>query len=459
MICRRCIRLRGLLFVLLCATATSAHGGFLEGVEAYQNKEFRTAFEHIEPLAKLGHVQSQFLVAVMYYRGEGASKNTLLGYGWMKLAAEGGHEKAKELLPKLRADMLDEGAAAAERLVAAFTPDALNERLMPRVLPNCHYQSMTAPKLDKVGKPPRYSNAAREARVSGSVVAELTIAPDGTVRDTRIVRSFPPNAFVDSVLQVTPSWKFSPALKDGKPTTAVHTVSIMFDLDGGSSRALQDHVKEIEKKAHEGDPVSQYVYATILAGHPDFNRPWSDALPWITKAAQAGLAPAQFELGQSLWMGRGCEEDPVKAIEWFQLAAQQGEPNAQVSLARIALTPGASFEPEKALFWLRQAADQEHERASKYLAAILASSDDERVRHPTKALELLEKIERGDRTEPTTREIRAAALANSGDFKGAVRMQKSALAKAKALGWDTIPMEERLARYEAGQGWVGNLMF
>lgn len=453
---RRC--LRGVLFALLCAVVSSASAGFYEGVEAYKNGDYRLAFEHIEPLAKMGHVHSQFLVAVMYYRGEGASKNTLLGYGWMKLAAEGGHEKAKELLPKLRAEMLDEGAAAAERLVAAFTPDALNERLMPRVLANCEYESMTPPKVDKLSRP-FYPEEARRMNVSGSVVVELTIAPDGTVRDTRVVRSFPPGAFVDSVLAVTPSWKFFPALKDGEPTTSVHTVAVSFNMDGDSKRDLQKHVAEFESKAQGGDPVAQYLYATIMAGHPDYKKPWSDVLPWISKAAQAGLAPAQFELGQSLLMGRGCEQDQVKAVHWLQLAAQQGDANAQVSLARISLTPGATFDQEKALFWLRQAANQEHERANKYLAAILAASDDERVRHPTKALELLDKIELGDKREPTTREIRAAALANSGDFAGAVRAQKFAVSRAKALGWDTAPMQERLARYQANQGWVGNLMF
>lgn len=453
---QRCIR--GVLMISLCALASSAHAGFVEGVDAYKNGDYRVAFEHIEPLAKMGHVHSQFLIAVMYYRGEGASKNTLLGYGWMKLAAEGGHEKAKELLPKLRSEMLDESVTAAERLVSAFAPDALNERLMPRVLANCEYESMTPPKPDKLAKP-FYAAEARRMGVSGSVVVELTIAPDGTVRDTRVVRSFPPGAFDDSVLAVTPSWKFHPALKDGQPTTAVHTFTVSFNVDGDSKRELQKHVAEFESKAQEGDPVAQYLYATIMAGHPDYKKPWSDVLPWITKAAQAGLAPAQFELGQSLLMGRGCEQDQTKAVHWLQLAAQQGDANAQVSLARIALTPGVAFDQEKALFWLRQAADQGHERANKYLAAFLAASENERIRHPAKALELLQKIELGDRKEPTTREIRAAALANSGDFDGAVRAQKNAISRAKVLGWDTSSMEERLARYQAKQEWFGNLMF
>lgn len=448
-----------IVVALLCLVAThSASAGYSEGAEAYQKGDFRRAFDEFESLAKLGHPQSQYILGVMYYRGEGANKNSLLGFGWMKLAAEAGHAKAKELLPKLRADMIDEGVAAAERLVAAFTPSALNERLMPRILPNCDYQSMTAPKVLKA-KPPEYSRAARRSGISGSVMAELTIAADGSVRDTRIVRAFPPNVFEDSVLRAAPGWKFEPALKDGVPTTAFHAVTITFDLDGGAPRKLHDLVKDIESKAQDGDAVSQYIYAAVIAGHPDFKKPWSDALPWITKSAQAGLAQAQFELGQSLWVGRGCEEDPVKAVHWLQLAAQQDEPNAQVSLARIALTPGPTFEADKALFWLRRAAEHDHKHARKYLAAILAASSDAKIRNPKQALELLKKIETGDHDEPTTREIRAAAFANSGDFKGAVHWQKAALKRAKSLGLDTLPLEQRLETYNAQQPWYGSLVF
>lgn len=451
---RRCAR--RVLFALICSVASSAHAGFYEGVESYRNGDPQLAFQHLEPLAKLGHVQSQFLVAVMHFRGEGISKDKLLGYGWMKLAAEGGHEQAKELIPKLSAQMSEEEIRAAERSVADFTHHALNERLMPRLLASADYQSMSAPRAMKVDSPP-YPPEVRRLKLSGFVIVELTIAPDGLVRDTRVVYSYAPTELVTGLVAVAPGWKFSPALKDGQPATALSTTAITYTTEGDSKRKVEKHKEEIEKKALEGDPASQYVYAAILGLKKD--KRWSDALAWITQAAQAGLASAQFDVGQSLWLGRGCEQDLSKAMRWLELAAQQGDANAELLLARIALTPGTTFDADTALALLRKAADREHVHASKYFAAISAASEDERIRNPGRALELVERIAQRNQDDPTIYEIRAAAFANSGDFPGAVRAQESAISKAKMFGWDTAPMQERLVRYQAKQEWFGSLTF
>jgi hypothetical protein len=58
---------------------------------------------------------------------------------------------------------------------------------------------------------------------------------------------------------------------------------------------------------------------------------------------------------------------------------------------------------------------------------------------------------------PIWSEIRAAALAQSGNFNAAQKAQKSAARTAKKLGWNTAPQEARLAEYAAGKAWSGDL--
>lgn len=453
---RRSQRSIAALLIAICSVPV-AHADLYSGLAAYEKRDFDTAFKEMESLAKLGNPAAQYALGIMYQRGEGASRNSLLAYGWLQLAADSGHAEAGKVLPQLRSAMAEEGIEAAQRLVANFTPAALKERLMPKILANCDFQSMTAPKGKKIA-PPEYPLRPLHAGISGSVLLELTVAPDGTVRDTRIVRAFPPDMFEEAVLKVAPGWIFHPALKDGKPTTAVTTFGANFDIKGGESFEMSQWLRKIRKQAEEGNAAAQYIHGVALVSDPDDKKPWSEALPWLTKSAQAGLAIAQYELGESLWAGRGCEADPVKAMEWLQMAARQEEPNAQLSLARIAFAPGPNFEPDKGLFWLRRAAALGHKRANKYLAAIMAASPNENIRAPQLALEALDKIERGDKGEPTTLEIRAAALAASGDFKHAVTTQKSAVQKAQRLGWDIGPMEQRLAQYQANQPWFGDLV-
>jgi hypothetical protein len=443
--------------LLACATLSSAQAGIREGLDAYKKQDFQTAFAEFEALAKLGNPVAQYSVGLMYYRGEGASPNTLLGYGWMRLAAQGGSAEAAALLPKLRSNMIDESVEASERLLAAFAPDALNARLMPHILPNCNYESLVPPKSIKLIVP-KYPTEVRHAGISGSVLFELTIGPDGTVRDSRIVRSIPPGKFEDATLSVTPLWRYEPALKNGVPVTSVATFMISFNIRDQSAREVEQWLRKLQMDAEAGDAVSQYVYGTVLVSHPLIHKPWSEALPWITKAAQSGLREAQFELGQSLLTGRGCKADLNKGIEWLQLAAQQDEPNAQVALARIALTTGENYQPETALVWLRRAAGLGHGRASKYLAAILAASPNDAVRNPAQALELLGNVEKADRWEPTTLEIRAAALAGMGDFQAALKSQGRAIERAQKLSWDMGPLEARLQAYQRAEPWHGELL-
>jgi TonB family protein len=439
------------------ALSQMASADIQAAMATYQSHDFDKAFKQFQELAEIGNPQAQYALGVMYLRGEGASSNQLLGYGWLKLASENGHAKATELLPKIRADMVDESVGAAERLVSRFAPSALNDRLMPKILHDCEYSGVTAPKPNKSAMPLDWPEDA--AGMAGSVFVELTIAADGTVRDTRVVRAFPIGVFEDAVLRSTPRWSFQPALKDGQPIQSVLNVAAVFASRAGSMPlAEQKWFTEIKAKAEAGDPTSQYVYAMILSGDPTVHQRWGNVLPWIEKSAQAGYAPAQYQLGESLLTGRGCEADPGKAIEWLKLAAQADDADAQTSLARVLLKAGPAFDPQKALFWLSRASDLKSPRANKYLAAILAASPDEHTRDPARAMVLVGNIERGDAREPTSIEIRAAALANQGEYASAIKSQSAAIKRAAQLHWDTSQMQARLQTYENKQPWYGELI-
>jgi TPR repeat protein len=116
----------------------------------------------------------------------------------------------------------------------------------------------------------------------------------------------------------------------------------------------------------------------------------SRARRWLQQAAEAGYAPAQFELGSyydaanaepidhMLWFQKAADqghpeaqrfvamhEDAVGhhelATEWFRKAAENGEAAAQFELGiRLRVGSFADREPTQAAHWLRRAADQGH---------------------------------------------------------------------------------------------------
>jgi TonB family protein len=56
---------------------------------------------------------------------------------------------------------------------------------------------------------PPYPEVARRLRLSGTVKVQVTITPDGKIKDTKITGGHP--IFVNSVEQTLKEWKFTPA--------------------------------------------------------------------------------------------------------------------------------------------------------------------------------------------------------------------------------------------------------
>ena len=68
-----------------------------------------------------------------------------------------------------------------------------------------------APTLRVVSAPsPRYPPEALRAGTSGEVLVEITVGPDGSVTNARVVRATPPRVFDREALNAVRRWKFEP---------------------------------------------------------------------------------------------------------------------------------------------------------------------------------------------------------------------------------------------------------
>ena len=81
-------------------------------------------------------------------------------------------------------------------------------------------------KMEQVS--PIYPPAARDAKISGVVVLEVTIGADGRVFDAQVMRSIPEldQAALDAVRQ----WEYVPQLVNGVPTPFTMAATIQFSL-------------------------------------------------------------------------------------------------------------------------------------------------------------------------------------------------------------------------------------
>ncbi len=80
---------------------------------------------------------------------------------------------------------------------------------------------------------------------------------------------------------------------------------------------------------------------------------YTEALRWISKAADQGYANGQTNLGAMYYRGQGVPQDSTKAVEWFKKAAEQGNADAQQNLGELfADGVGVSHDTITAAKWL-----------------------------------------------------------------------------------------------------------
>ena len=73
---------------------------------------------------------------------------------------------------------------------------------------------------------PIYPDEARNANVRGVVILEITVGVDGSVTNTRVLRSIP---LLDAAaLDAARQWQYQPVLMNGTPVPVIMTVTVPF---------------------------------------------------------------------------------------------------------------------------------------------------------------------------------------------------------------------------------------
>jgi localization factor PodJL len=120
-----------------------------------------------------------------------------------------------------------------------------------------------------------------------------------------------------------------------------------------------------------GDPAAAYEVASRFAEGRGVAQSHEEEARWLERAANQGLAPAQFLLSGLYEKGIGIEKDLVRARDLYLAAAQKSNAKAMHNLA-VLYAEGVNGQPdyEAAAAWFRKAADHGI-KDSQYNLAIL----------------------------------------------------------------------------------------
>jgi TonB family protein len=431
---------------------------------AADKQDYPRAFELFRELAELGHPTAQENLAVMYVNGEGVKRDNVLGYAWAAIAIEnGGGEAAKGIIAQLDPHMSPAARKRVAEVQAQFGKAALEQRLLPKSF----VQGVSDPnpcRMRAVANPDDYYPAgAKLKQLSGTVLVEATVAPDGRARDPRVWYSVPAKIFDEAGRQLALNNQYWPPRVNGVDVPCVVRFKVRFKMDGfgeGGTAELKRVLAETKTKAESGDPRSQLMYGMLLEFRNDMNVAQEDPFSWFVKAAQGGLPSAQYLVGMHglSRTTQGAEADDSKGLLWLQRAADAGQAEAQAALANYWLRSRPSAAAmDKAFVLLERASASENRDGKFHLAALLATSPYAARRDPQRAIELLAQIEKEVDFDPYFFEIRAAAQAMNGNFAAAQEDQARAMKMARKLGWNSKDAQARLASYADSKPWTGNL--
>ena len=99
-----------------------------------------------------------------------------------------------------------------------------------------------------------------------------------------------------------------------------------------SKKDYQEAVKWYRKAAEQGLAEAQYNLGLCYEGGDGVKKDYQEAVKWWRKAAEQGLAEAQYNLGLCYYNGNGVEKDYQEAVKWWRKAAEQGDAMAQCNL-------------------------------------------------------------------------------------------------------------------------------
>jgi periplasmic protein TonB len=83
------------------------------------------------------------------------------------------------------------------------------------------------------GSNPQYPPIAKAARIQGAVVLAATISKNGSIENLRLISG--PPMLVQAAMDAVKGWRYKPYLLSGEPTEVETTITVNFNLNGGTS--------------------------------------------------------------------------------------------------------------------------------------------------------------------------------------------------------------------------------
>ena len=264
--------------------------------KAYEDGDYKKAFELFQARALDGELKAQNYLGVMYDEGRGVAEDDAMAVKWYRKAAQAGDANSQANLGWM-------------------------------------YLNGLGIEQDAKQAVQWYLKAAKQGHLNAQTTLGWIYAEG---------RGLPKND------QLAVGW-YRLAAKRGF-ARAQYNLGWMYIKGRGVKQSHEEAAKWFQKAAEQGHTMAQTNLGEMYRNGYGVKQDYKIAVDWYTKATAKGNAMAQSNLGEMYRNGTGVNKDATRAVSWFQKSAAQGNKLGIRNLHQILTLAGYATGPNNEVY-------------------------------------------------------------------------------------------------------------
>lgn len=141
--------------------------------------------------------------------------------------------------------------------------------------------------------------------------------------------------------------------------SALYDVAVIRLRDESKRMSIAAAIRHLRASAASGFTPARFMLAFMPETGQHLKASQKEATDWYERAAEQGHPDAQLAVATQYYLGRGVDEDPARAASWYRKAADGGDVGAQYPIASMYEAGlGVPQDLQQALEWYTMAARQ-----------------------------------------------------------------------------------------------------
>lgn len=330
------------------------------------------SIEEVRSHAEQGNRDARTELALRFYAGHQVQRSPQAAFEWMRKAAEAGDPQAVFLLSRMFAEGIGTQADAqqADALLAEAVAAAPESEMI-----QAQYDETLAGRANDPEARRRFLEQCAAAGYTPALV---------TLREPEAEALYKQGEYREAA-------RIFQQLADRNSPVGLYRLSEM--MSQGLGGLPEDHIRAFElcaRAAEAGYAAAQVRVAAMLEAGTGTDADPQQAMRWYEKAAENGVAEAQFKIGEHefalavQWLEQASltEDDAMlldkrmqayrqklaASVDWYRKAAAANHPGALYMLGRLhASGEGVFRNVEEAVQYYRRAAEQNHADSLFYI--------------------------------------------------------------------------------------------